>query len=215
MDGTPKSAGALMDGAPRAGAPLSGEPKTGMTAKRKTVFKSVGFQWNCEADLSFKTVKAAILKNACYGGDPIRQYHLSCDASQYAYGGVLFQLVGEEPGTILSSPKLVDKVRLVQCISKKFLDAETRYHTTEREALAIVRCLEEVRWVVNENLHKIIVYTDHECLRTARKNTDKGRIVGWQLRLSEYDRHIVHVKGKENVLADGLSRLPTDSIPYG
>jgi len=72
----------------------------------------------------------------------------------------------------------VDKVRLVQCISKKFLNAETRYHTTEREVLAIVRCLEEVRWLVNENLHKIIVYTDHECLRMALKNTDKGRIVG-------------------------------------
>ena len=86
--------------------------------------------------------------------------------------------MGEEPGTILSSPKLVDKVRLVQCISKKFLNAETRYHTTEREVLAIVRCLEEVRWLVNENLHKIIVYTDHECLRMALKNTDKGRIVG-------------------------------------
>jgi len=65
--------------------------------------------------------------------------------------------VGEEPGTILSYPKLVDNVRLVQCISKKFLDVETRYHTTEREALAILRCLEEVRSLVNENLHKIII----------------------------------------------------------
>jgi hypothetical protein len=106
-------------------------------------------------------------------------------------------------------------MRLVQCISKKFLDAETRYHTTEQEALTIVRCLEEVRWLVNENLHQIIVYTDHECLKTALKNTDKGRIVGWQLRLSEYDLQIVHVKGKENVLADGLSRLPVNSIPFG
>ena len=213
----------LAPGQPVAGTPvaetpvtgMAGAPVAGMSTKRRTVFKSVGFQWNREADISFRSVKAAILSNACHGGDPTRQYHLSCDASQYAYGGVLFQLVGEEPGAILSSPKMVDKVRLVQCISKKFLDAETRYHTTEREALAIVRCLEEVRWLVNENLHEIIVYTDHECLKTALKNTDKGRIVGWQLRLSEYDLHIVHVKGKENVLADGLSRLPADSIPYG
>jgi len=49
----------------------------------------------------------------------------------------------------------------------------------------------------------------------AVKNTDKGQIVGWQLYLSEYDLHIVHVKGKEKVLADGLSRLQVDSIPYG
>ena len=180
IDRVSKSAGALMDSVPRARAPSSGEPKPGMTAKRKTVFKSVGFQWNHEANLSFKTVKAAILKNACYGGDPTLQYHLSCDTSQYTYGGVLFQLVGEEPRTILSSLKLVDKMRLVQFILKKFLDTETCYHTTKREVLAIVRCLEEVRWLVNENLHKIvIVYTDHsECLRMALKNTNKGRIVG-------------------------------------
>jgi len=212
-EGQAGMAGRAMAGAPVAR--MAGTSVVGMPTKRKTVFKSVGFQWNREADISFRSVKAAILSNACHGGDPTRQYHLSCDASQYAYGGVLFQLVGAEPGAILSSPKMVDKVRLVQCISKKFLDAKTRYHTTEREALAIVRCLEEVRWLLNENLHKIIVYTDHECLKTALKNTDKGRIVGWQLCLSEYDLHIVHVKGKENVLADGLSRIPTDSIPYG
>jgi len=81
-----------------------------------------------------------VLENACHGGDPNRQYHLACDASGFAYGGVLFQLTDEHPGGTVMSSKLVGSMRIIQFISKKFLDAETRYHTTEREAFAIVRC---------------------------------------------------------------------------
>ena len=110
-------------------------------------------------------------------GDPARQYHLACDASGFTYGGVLFQLTDQPVGTVMSS-KLVGAMRIIQFISK-FLDAETRYHTTEREALAIVRCLEETRWLVNDNRHPVLIYTDHECLKTALQNSDKGRIVGW------------------------------------
>jgi len=49
----------------------------------------------------------------------------------------------------------------------------------------------------------------------ALQNSDKGRIVGWQLRLSESDFWIIHIKGKENALADGMSRLPVEAIDFG
>jgi len=65
------------------------------------------------------------------------------------------------------SSKLVGGMRIMQFISKKFLDAKTHYHTTEQEALAIIRCLESTRWLVNENQHPVLIYTDHECLKTA------------------------------------------------
>jgi hypothetical protein len=127
---------------------------TSKPARRKVRMKTIDFQWNEEAEQSFRAVKESVLQNACHGGDPQRQYHLACDASQYAYGGVLFQLAEQPLGTLLTS-KLVDSMRIIQFISKKFLDTETRYHTTEREALAIVRCLEETRWLVNENRHPV------------------------------------------------------------
>jgi len=113
------------------------------------------------------------------------------------------------------SSKLVGSMWIVPFISKKFLDAETQYHTTEREALAIIRCLEETMWLVNENRHPVLLYTDHPCLKTALENSDKGRIVGWQLRLSEYDFQIIHIRGKENALADGMSRLPVEAMDFG
>ena len=80
--------------------------------------------------------------------------------------------------------------------------------------MTIVRCLEEIRWLVNENRHPVLIYTDYECLRTALQNSDKGQIVGWQLRLSEYDFRVIHTKGKENALADGMSRLPVEAMDF-
>jgi len=186
-----------------------------MANKRKVKMREIGFKWSEEAEKSFQVVKRWVLANACHGGDPDRQYHLACDAFSFAYGGVLFQLAAEHPaGTVMSS-QLVGSMRIVQFISKKLLDAETRYHTTEREALAIVRCLEETRWLVNENRHSVLIYTDHECLKTAFQNTNKGRIMGWQQRLSEYDFRIIHIKGKDNALADGMSRLPVEVMDFG
>jgi hypothetical protein len=79
----------------------------------------------------------------------------------------------------------------------------------------VVRGLQEARWLINEGLHQVIVYTDHEALLSALKNSGKGRIVGWQLKLSEFDLKIVHVKGRDNTLADGMSRLPAKWIPQG
>jgi hypothetical protein len=88
--------------------------------KRSLKFKSVGFEWNDEARASFDYVRAAILNNACYGGDPQFQYHLATDASDYAYGGVLFQLPACPAGTVFTK-SLVPEMRIVQFISKKFL----------------------------------------------------------------------------------------------
>ena len=51
------------------------------------------------------------------------------------------------PGTVISARTRRDK-RIVMFIFKIFTSPETRYSTTEREALAVVRCLEEVRWLI-------------------------------------------------------------------
>ena len=60
-----------------------------------------------------------------------------------------------------------------------------------------------------------MIYTDHDCLKTALQNSDKGRIVGWQLRLSEYEFRIINIKEKENALADRMSRQPMEAKEFG
>ena len=88
-------------------------------------------------------------------------------------------------------------------------DAETRYTTTEQEALAVVRCLAEVCWLVLGARFPTKVYTDHSALITLLKHDDAhGRTGKWQVKLAKYDLQYVHVPGSQNVIADGLSRLP-------
>jgi len=52
-------------------------------------------------------------------------------------------------------------------------------------------------------------------LKTALQNLDKGRIVGWQLGMSDYDFRIIHINGKENTRVDGMSRLLMEAMEFG
>lgn len=89
-------------------------------------------------------------------------------------------------------------------MSFQFLPAETRYHTTEREALSVLKCLEEARWLVKGSPYPVELYTDHQALLKVLRGEDgHGRIARWQLRLGEYDLEIKHVPGKELLIGDG------------
>ena len=130
------------------------------------------------------------------------------DASKTGLGGVLFQLVDCEPGTVANVANQ-PSMGVIMFISKKLADAETLNTTTELEALAVVRCLAEVRWLVLGAKYPTKVYTDHLALIMLLKHDDAhGRIGKWQVKLAEYNRKYVHVPGSQNVIADRLSRLP-------
>ena len=123
-------------------------------------------------------------------------------------GGVLFQLPDCEPGTV-ASPRNCHQMRIIMSISKRLESAETRYTTTEQEALVVVRCSAEVRWLVLGATYPTKVYTGHSALISLLKHDDThGRIGKWQTKLAEYDVQYVHVPGTQNVIADGMSRLP-------
>ena len=115
-----------------------------------------GFKWGPGQDKACEAIKKASIENIVYGGDEAKQYHLMTDASLHAIGGVLFQLPNIPEGTNISvaMPK---EMKVVMFISKRLLSAETQYSTTEREALGILRCLEEVRWLVLGSLFPIKV----------------------------------------------------------
>jgi hypothetical protein len=136
--------------------------------KRKTLKKSVGFTWGKSQEDAFTKIKMAIIiTNACWGGIPDLQYHLVTDSSNYAYGGCLFQLIDVPPGTVFKK-ELIPKMRIVQFVSKGLTNQEQKYHATEREALAVIRCFEEFRWLIlGASENPVIVYTDHESLLSA------------------------------------------------
>jgi hypothetical protein len=121
---------------------------------------------------------------------------------------VLFQLVDCEPGTV-AVPSVRSNMRIVKFISKRLADAETRYTTMEREALAVVRCLDEVRWLISGTEYPTFIYTHHSALVILLKHDNAhGRLGKWQIKLSAYDLQYIHIPGTQNVIADGLSRIP-------
>lgn len=120
--------------------------------------------------------------------------YINSDASNKAIGGELFQIIDGERRTIGFA-------------SRTLKPAETRYTTTEIEALAILYCcLKFRRYLIG---HKIILQTDHHALTFIKQcKLTSGRLTRWVLALQVFDFTIEHIPGKMNVAADTLTRYP-------
>ena len=175
----------------------------------------IGWSWGERQDKSFAAIKKAVIERALYGGSDHRQYHLATDASKTGMGGVLFQLIDCEPGTRVTTLNRKN-MRIVMFISLRLEGVEPRYSTTEQEALAVWRCLKEVSWLVQGSAHPVLVYKDHSALIHLLKGDDAhGKIARGQQKLSEFDVEYVHIPASQNVIADGLSRMPTRFFQTG
>jgi RNase H-like domain found in reverse transcriptase len=115
------------------------------------------------------------------------------DASQYACGAALMQ------------EDAAGSLRPVCYFSRKFNDAQKNYAVRDREALGLVLAVRAFKVYVSSG--PVVVYTDHEPLKYINSlATTNQRILRWALELQPYQLIIRHVKGKDNVIADYLSR---------
>jgi RNase H-like domain found in reverse transcriptase len=126
--------------------------------------------------------------------DPARPFVVTTDASDYGIGGVLEQ---EWP----------DGAHPVAYVSRKLSDPERNYPTHDRELLAIIHVVMELRCYLHGSTFTI--QTDHHPLRylDTQPHLSK-RQVRWVDALAEYDYAIRYIRGKWNILADTLSRRP-------
>ncbi|GMF25495.1 unnamed protein product [Phytophthora lilii] len=125
-------------------------------------------------------------------------FHLPTDASDFAVEGVLFQEEGEGD----------DKVeRPIAFGGRKYKAAEKNDSIREKELLAILFGLRLWRiYLLNK---PFIVETDHRFFETLFSQKTISRRVGrWYDELSEYPITFKYIPGKENTVADGMSRRP-------
>jgi len=158
--------------------------------------KQQPYVWTPECQLAFQRVKALLLAApVLVAPDFERQFKLCVDASDRGAGAVLKQ--EDEHG--------VD--HCIAYFSKKFNEHQKRYSTIEKETLGLILALNHFDVYLNPTVMLIVVYTDHNPIVFINKMKDKNsRLLRWSLNLQQYSVDIRHIKGKENVFADALSR---------
>src|ERR1044072_1288 len=120
-------------------------------------------------------------------------FEIMCDASDNALGAVLCQKKNKVLHTIYYASKVLN-------------EAQMNYSTTEKEFLAVVFACEKFRSYIIGSM--VIVHTDHGALKHLfAKQDSKPRLIRWVLLLQEFDLEIKDRRGKDNGVADHLSRL--------
>ena len=160
--------------------------------------KGKKFTWTPELDRCFQEVKNLFVDTVILRFPKLNKlYFLQCDASNFAYGGQLYQL--DEEG----------KIGVIAFTSKTFKGAEKNYFTTEKELLSIIRCLEKF-WIYVLGQPLTIIIDNKAIVFMNKCHLNNSRITRWILSIQEYNFDIIYCKGKENIIADTLSRYPED-----
>lgn len=159
--------------------------------------KNAKWKWGYEQQQSFhRLIQLLTSSPILIQADSRMPYVLRTDASAYAIGAVLLQGEGEAE-------------RPVEYASRLLNPAEMNYHTTEREALAVVWAVEKFRGYLEGS--SFVIQTDHQPLKWLMSlKSPTGRLARWSLSLQPYDMKIDYTPGKSNVVADTLSRPPIE-----
>lgn len=128
--------------------------------------------------------------------DETRKLVMYVDASNIGAGACLYQLYSEKVKKPLGY------------FSRKFKNYELHLTTTEKEALAIVMACQFFRTFLLASQNRFIIRTDHcgLCWLFKMKDYD-SKCARWSIRLSFFKFDIEHVSGKNNTVADHLSRF--------
>jgi len=159
---------------------------------RQLMKKDVPFMWQPEHQRAFQNLKQAITEVpvlAYY--DPEKENLIQSDASLKGIGCVLTQ-----------------EGKPVCYASRSLTETESRYSNIERELLAACWSLEKLNHYVFGK--KVVIETDHKPLESIWKKSIPSappRLQRLLLKMAKYNVEIRYIQGKNNVIADALSRI--------
>ncbi|CAF1523812.1 unnamed protein product [Adineta ricciae] len=168
----------------------------------KTRTKRHEFMWGPDQQKAFEQLKSILTTAPLFLDFPDHSFPfiLSTDASDYRIAGILKQ-------------NLDGQMKICYYKSRLLNDVERRYSTTEREALAIYWCLNELRNYIGDS--GITIETDHKPLVNMHRKKAFGnkRIDNWLIQLQDMIPQILEIKyqrGIDNVGPDYLTRYDTN-----
>lgn len=158
--------------------------------------KKTKWAWNEEQQHAFERIKK-ILSNEIflYHPDQSLDFFVQTDASEYGLGAQLYQRATDGRRCVIAYA------------SRLLLDREKAYTSFEKEVLAAVFALKKWRtYLLGRRFHILTDCRAMIYIHTCRLLTP--RVTRWALALQEYDFAVHFIKGKENIIADVLSRYP-------
>ncbi|XP_066946149.1 uncharacterized protein [Macrobrachium rosenbergii] len=158
--------------------------------------KKVAFIWTKEAQNAFESLKGILLSFPILRApDFDLPFSLATDASDVGVGAVLLQ--NDEQG--VSHP--------VAFFSKKLTSAQRKYSTVEKETLALILAINHFSVYLSSTGTPIKIMTDHNPLTFINRYKNKNqRLMRWSIMLQEWNLQFSHIPGRDNVVADALSR---------
>lgn len=169
----------------------------GMETKiRSAIDRDGKINWNHTAIEAFTLLKKKLMElPQTYNFSPGRKTILQCDASGDSIGSVLLQVIDNKEVPIYFYSRQLTKI-------------EKRYPITEKELLAVYASIIKLRHFLYG--HKFVIKTDHKPLVSILKSPDSKFNVNWArrlLKICEMEFEVEYIKGKDNLMADLLSRI--------
>lgn len=154
------------------------------------------FKWTQECDQAFNDIKDILTKApVLVSPDYTKPFRITVDSCNTGMGAVISQ-IGDDS---LEHP--------ISFCSKKFNPHEVNYSTIEQELLGLIQALKHFNYYVNGSQFPIEIFTDHNPLVFLSRIKQNQRILRWSLFIQAYNLKITHLSGKDNIVADTLSRM--------
>jgi hypothetical protein len=160
--------------------------------------------WKFDYRAHFEKFKDAIQKaTELHFPDYTLPWVIRCDASENAIGAVLYQEAPSAEGGVVHQP--------IMFHSQRFSEPARNWDTYKREAFAIYAAVQNFSWFLRGK--EFVLETDHRNLQWI-ETSQAPIVVRWRALLQNYVFLIRHIPGRENKVADWLSRMspPDDSF---
>ncbi|XP_019058301.1 PREDICTED: uncharacterized protein LOC109116762 [Tarenaya hassleriana] len=155
----------------------------------EVIKKNVGFKWGDAQEAAFQLLKEKLTNSPLLSlPDFSKAFEVECDASGVGIGAVLMQ-----------------EGKPIAYFSEKLSGAQLNYPTYDKELYALVRTLQT--WQHYLWSKEFIIHTDHEALKHLKgQQRLNKRHAKWVEFIEIFPYVIRYKQGKENVVADALSR---------